>query len=54
MGISLDDKTERQLTDLSVVGSASMNQDVMDGRYFYFIWDQPVGDIWVMDVEKEA
>ena len=51
--ISLDDKTERQLTDLSIVGSASMNQYATDGRYSYFIWQKQVGDIWMMDVEKE-
>jgi Tol biopolymer transport system component len=49
--VSLDDKTERQLTDLSIVGSASMNEYATDGRYFYFIWQKQVGDIWVMDVE---
>ncbi len=51
--LSVADGSVKQLTDLKG-RNGFMNRDfATDGKYLYFTWDQEVGDIWVMDVERE-
>ena len=49
--LTIDDRRERQLTDL--VGRSGLLGTglVADDTYVYFTWGQPRSDIWVMDVE---
>lgn len=52
--LSLMDRTERQLTDLSGrPGILDSNSLTVGGRYLYFLWEQTTGDIWVMDVATD-
>ncbi len=51
--LSLDDRSERRVTDL--IGPKGRNGWPLatDGRYLYFGWDETLGDIWVMDVVQD-
>ena len=42
---------ERQLTDLEGRSFGGIPQT--DGKYIYFLWQENIGDIWVMDVVGE-
>lgn len=45
-------RAERQLTDLAGrPGKLSSLWDT-DGEFLYFTWNEDVGDLWVMDVDK--
>ena len=52
--LSIEDDSMRQLTDLSG-RNGQMGQYALatDDKYFYFTWEEEIGDIWVMDVEQE-
>ena len=48
--VSLEDRTERGLTDLrGRQGTLGLGM-ATDGTYLYFTWEEDLGDIWVMDV----
>ena len=49
--VSLRDGTERPLTDFSGRRGALGDQALAtDGEFIYFVWEENLGDIWVMDV----
>ncbi len=49
--VSLADGTERPVTDFrGRRGSLSEFALATDGDYLYFVWEENLGDIWVMDV----
>jgi serine/threonine protein kinase/Tol biopolymer transport system component len=49
--VSIDDGTERLVADLSGRPGALGIYGLGAGReHLYFLWDQDIGDIWVMDV----
>jgi len=50
--ISVDDRVERQLTDLRERPGFSLALDT-DGAYIYLVWLEELGDLWVMDVIHE-
>ena len=50
---SLEDGTERRLTDfVGTRGNLSFNLATA-GRFLYFHWDEALADLWVMDVVRE-
>jgi len=50
-GLSLEDRTERLVADLSgKPGRPGGMAFATDGEYLYFTWEETLGDIWVMDV----
>ena len=50
---SLEEGTERRLTDfVGTRGDLSFNL-ATDGRFLYFHWDEALADIWVMDVVQD-
>ncbi len=52
--LSLEDGSERQLTDFSErPGFLDPNSLATDGRDLFFSWAEDLGDIWVVDVERE-
>ena len=51
--LSVEDGSLRQLTDFSGRPGILGKHFTTDGTYFYFIWGEDTGDIWVMDVERE-
>ncbi|GMR22816.1 MAG: hypothetical protein BMS9Abin37_1192 [Acidobacteriota bacterium] len=52
--ISLEDRTERALTDLKGNRGAAIEWALStDGDHLYFVWQEEIGDIWVMDVVTE-
>ena len=52
--VSVQDGAERALTDFSgrrgALGDTAL---ATDGKYLYFVWEENLGDIWVMDVVTE-
>ena len=49
--VSLDDGSEQPMADLSGrIGQLFRNTLATDGNYLYFVWQENLGDIWVMDV----
>ena len=53
--LSLDDREEYPVTDFSsrrgsVGGIGALTSDA---KYLYFTWEEPLGDLWVMDVVTE-
>ena len=50
---TLEDQSERPMTDLKGRYGSLRIQAVTDGRYLYFGWAEDLGDIWVMDVAAE-
>jgi len=52
--LSLENGRERQVLDLkSRPGMLHPNTLATDGKRLFFTWEEYVGDIWVMDVEKK-
>jgi serine/threonine protein kinase/tricorn protease-like protein len=51
--LTVADGSLRQLTDFKDRQGRLGRRFATDGTYFYFIWLEDLGDIWVMDVEKE-
>ena len=51
--ISLEDGSERRLTNF--VGRPGIIRNAMttDGKHLFFVWVEEIGDLWVMDVEKD-
>ncbi len=49
--LTLDDRTQRYLTDFTGKHGGMSEKLDTDGEYIYFRWRQDLGDIWVMDVE---
>ncbi len=50
---SLEESTERRLTDF-VGKRGQLSSDLAtDGRFLYFNWEDQLADIWVMDVVRE-
>ncbi|MBI4553534.1 MAG: serine/threonine-protein kinase [Candidatus Latescibacteria bacterium] len=51
--VSLEGRIEQPMTDL-VGKTGSLGYALAtDGHYLYFTWEEEIGDLWVMDVEKE-
>jgi len=52
--ISLEDGREYPVADLAGRhGSLGWFSLATDGDYLYYIWEEDLGDIWVMDVVTE-
>jgi TolB protein len=51
--LSVKDRSARQLTDFKGRYGNIGSNIATDGEYLYFIWEEEIGDIWVMDVERE-
>ena len=50
-GVSLDGRFERPMTSLvGKRGLVDVNALSTDGKYLYFVWNEDLGDLWVMDV----
>ncbi len=50
--VSLDGSDARPITDLGGrVGRLARAALATDGAFVYFVWEQDLGDLWVMDVE---
>ena len=49
---SLEESTERRLTDLVGRRGQLSYELATDGRFLYFTWEDELADIWVMDVEQ--
>ena len=50
---SLEESTERRLTDFVGKRGELSNDLATDGRFLYFNWADQLADIWVMDVVQE-
>jgi Tol biopolymer transport system component len=49
--LSLSNRDERPITDLAGKrGNLGGPGLATDGRYIYFTWEDPLGDIWVADI----
>ena len=49
--VSLDDGSEQPMADPSGrMGQMSRSALATNGNYLYFVWQENLGDIWVMDV----
>ncbi len=53
--LSIEDGTEYTVTDLEGRSGRLTNANSIgtDGQYLYFTWREDVGDIWVMDVDRD-
>lgn len=51
--ISMKDRRSRQITDFHGRRGELGSPAATDGRYLYFLWQEDLGDLWVMDVEKQ-
>jgi len=51
--VSIENRQKRAMTDLSGrVGRLARAALAVQGSFLYFVWEQDLGDIWVMDVER--
>ena len=52
--VNADGTDEHPMTDLTGK-RGRFNPDALttDGTYLYFVWNETLGDIWVMDVVQE-
>ena len=49
--VSLSDGSERPMTNLDGrIGHLAWSALATDGNYLYFVWQENLGDIWMMDV----
>jgi Tol biopolymer transport system component len=52
--LSIDGGTEYPVTDLKGRRGGFFRMDLAtDGEYVYFVWEEDIGDIWVVDVVNE-
>ena len=48
--LSMEVRTERPATNLAGRRGSMNSSLTTDGKYLYFLWNETLGDIWVMDV----
>ena len=52
--LTLEDGAERKIADLTGrTGTLGANALAVDDAYLYFTWEEDLGDIWTMDVERD-